>query len=84
MNSVARFSVVALVGLLLLAGGIWQFAGAQGARDVAGQKWEYKRIASDSETRLNELGAEGWELVAIASNNEKNSVHFSVFKRPAR
>lgn len=84
MKSLERISVVALVGLALLAGSAWQFAGAQVSRDVARQRWEYKKLRTDSETNLNELGAEGWELVAIASSNETNTVHFSVFKRPAR
>jgi len=40
------------------------------------QKWEYKRLEiNPSEEELNELGSQGWELVAA---NE----YYCYFKRP--
>lgn len=42
------------------------------------QKFEYKKTRDLSEEELNELGAEGWELVAIHSSFEI----CCVFKRP--
>jgi hypothetical protein len=33
------------------------------------QKWEYKRITGrNPEMELNQLGAQGWELVAVAAD----------------
>lgn len=31
--------------------------------------WEYKILGGVSEAQLNELGSEGWELVAVGVNN---------------
>jgi len=36
--------------------------------------WEYTRVSLDMD-RLNELGAEGWELVAVAGDD-------AILKRP--
>jgi hypothetical protein len=42
------------------------------------QKWEYKVIeVSTNENVLNALGAEGWELVAVAEDYQR-----LYFKRP--
>lgn len=48
------------------------------------KRWQYEKIdlnALPRKTtdldRLNEVGDEGWELVAITANN------FAIFKRPA-
>jgi hypothetical protein len=32
------------------------------------QQWEYLRVEKPSDARLNQLGEEGWELVAVASD----------------
>lgn len=57
-------------------------------------RWEHKivniqsskyRLTPDAEPELNELGAEGWELVGITSVNFKNGATDNiamVFKRP--
>ena len=45
-------------------------------------KWEYLNIRNDmmEHTSLDELGAEGWELVSVVSfNNEGNTDHFRYF-----
>lgn len=52
------------------------------------QQWEYKIIDNmcfsgySGERELNELGAEGWELVAIRTNPFNNLSEYAVFKRP--
>ena len=47
------------------------------------QKWEYLTFyGSLSEVRLNELGEEGWELIAIIVSNENADARNFYFKRP--
>ena len=57
-------------------------------------RWEYKiinvrssqyQLTPEAEPRLNDLGAEGWELVGITSVNFKSGATDNiamVFKRP--
>jgi hypothetical protein len=51
-------------------------------------KWEYRVVAyplknaTESEKVLNEMGRDGWELVAIVTREQKN-FDDAVFKRPA-
>ena len=46
------------------------------------QKWEYKIVEKTiSESQLNELGKDGWELVAVAIKATWIG-HFFYFKRP--
>jgi hypothetical protein len=42
--------------------------------------WEYHKASDD--TQLNELGSEGWELVAVTSSGAEGAAVF-YFKRPA-
>ena len=50
------------------------------------QKWEYKIIALHSESDLNRLGDQGWELVGVASGaislTEGAQVTSAILKRP--
>lgn len=51
------------------------------------QKWEYLKETNATTDTLSQLGRQGWELVAIASNTEGDSNGIStnntwVFKRP--
>jgi hypothetical protein len=51
-------------------------------RRISVQKWEYKRTVNtilDSE--LKELGAQGWELVAVTYSEHTGKTIF-YFKRP--
>jgi hypothetical protein len=32
------------------------------------QKWEYKVVHGPSQSELNQLGAEGWELVSVIAD----------------
>jgi hypothetical protein len=53
--------------------------------------WEYKfevnlgeeRIGANPEARLNRLGSEGWELVAVLVRDKTSNVVY-YFKRPKR
>lgn len=45
-------------------------------------KWEYKVEHSPGESKINQLGDEGWELVAIQSPSQNILVSTYVFKRP--
>ncbi len=73
---------IGLVALMFLAFG-WISLNSQTtqAQSVVSQKWEYKSVDKSwttvSEDKLNKLGNEGWELVAI----QNDPVRF-VFKRP--
>lgn len=48
----------------------------------AGQRWDYLIEYDIIPARLAEVGAEGWELVGIASTSNYAGVGF-YFKRPA-
>jgi len=45
------------------------------------QKWEYLKVKSPTTAQMNELGQEGWELVAVTFNAPGSAVSF-YFKRP--
>ncbi len=70
-----RNTLLALALLVLLAGGFTYQSRTQ---------WEYDFEYAPSEKRTNELGSQGWELVAIQSSGPGmgNSVPVYVFKRP--
>jgi len=61
--------VLILAALLCLAG--WT-ASAQYTRIVPRQAWEYRQVNFDGNfdmtSRLNHLGNEGWQLVAVTSS----------------
>ena len=42
--------------------------------------WEYKEAVSLSEKQVNDLGAEGWEMVGYSVDGVSNK--FMYFKRP--
>lgn len=51
------------------------------------QKWEYKKVYDPSESKLNELGDEGWELVSVVADvsgtaYETSSTIYTYLKRP--
>ena len=49
-------------------------------RAAPGSTWEYLTVPENEHFRLPQLGAEGWELVAIGGSDER----LLYFKRPAR
>jgi hypothetical protein len=69
--------VVAVIALMLMIG--WSVYAQQSRR--AKTTWEYKRvqILGGQDSTLSDLGAQGWELVAIDNNETAVSVY--VFKR---
>lgn len=48
----------------------------------ASPRWEYKIEKDADEKRLNQLGAEGWELVTLDRGSGSLSRSMFVFKRP--
>jgi hypothetical protein len=48
------------------------------------RKWEYRTLRTFDEAELNQLGAEGWELVGIAMAyvDGVGSEGRAIFKRP--
>ncbi|WP_326646031.1 DUF4177 domain-containing protein [Streptosporangium sp. NBC_01755] len=44
-------------------------------------RWEYLARGNCSADELNELGADGWELVSAAYNSDRSGFAF-YFKRP--
>lgn len=64
-------ALIAILAVLLLTG--WKMQRTQ---------WEYKFESNPRERRVNELAAEGWELVAIdAGGTGIGSISTYVFKR---
>ncbi len=45
-------------------------------------KWQYKFELNLEEHTLNELGQQGWELVAVSPCGKENSYSGFYFKRP--
>jgi hypothetical protein len=79
-NMNKNFFAGLFVGLGLL--GIFAFRPVEKDKPVAVQKWEYKVLhikppisTQKTESEMNALGAEGWELVI-------NESHSAIFKRP--
>ena len=67
-------------------------AQAQGSVSAKAERWEYKILEvrysssdrAESESALNSLGAEGWELVSAgspATGNGSSSYFYGFFKR---
>jgi hypothetical protein len=86
MSSSQR-TVSLLIGLVLILGIAWQFAGAQVDKAQRAQKWEYKQTSiatgDDGAFQLSKLGEDGWELVAAYGyGTERAIAHRCILKRP--
>jgi predicted negative regulator of RcsB-dependent stress response len=57
-------SVFALVVICVVG---WTVYGQKQQPSAHKATWEYKIVNSLSEAQLNQLGSEGWELVAVAA-----------------
>ena len=84
----ARFfvpvAVVFAVLLMLLWGGAAAQEKAKEKAAVPKTTWEYKKVSAgtlNAEASLNDLGREGWELVAVASEGKTAHV-YAYLKRP--
>lgn len=56
---------------------------AKAQQEIAHPKWEYKIEFNIKEKKANELGAQGWELVAIGNSLSGTvTVEEYIFKRP--
>jgi hypothetical protein len=78
MSAAQRLGLLLLVGCAFILGSAWQFAGAQGEKVKAVQRWEYKTIRGVD--TLNELGDEGWELVSVGQPEAR--LVYLYLKRP--
>ena len=78
MSATQRFGMLLIVGLALLLGSAWQFAGAQGEKAKVAHRWEYKTVRGTD--TLSELGDEGWELVAVGQPESR--LVYCYLKRP--
>jgi len=59
---------VCLFGTFLCGALFSSRSNGQGQAEPSNVKWEYKVVGDDGgEFKFNELGKEGWELVAVAS-----------------
>jgi hypothetical protein len=70
-----RKAYLALAMILMLGVLVWTVSG-QRQRTAAQTEWEYKIVYVPgarhmSEMKLNELGAQGWELVAFLQLNQE-------------
>lgn len=72
-----RFLAIALFLCTALAAGGWTM-------QTSRTQWEYKIVYKLNEKRANELGSDGWELVAIGGmgSGPASNVETFVFKRP--
>lgn len=78
---------IILAVLIFCVGFAWNSRAAHS--NVVRQQWEYKRMyfssptakREDVDSRLNELGAEGWELVTFQPNSGEIAFGLYVFKR---
>jgi hypothetical protein len=65
----ARALCALTVAVLLLAVALIVSNTAAARQAAATPQWEYKVESIPTEKKLNELGAQGWELVAVESSD---------------
>jgi hypothetical protein len=78
--------IILTVALLSLFASGW----SRGEATSAGSRWEYRVIefngssnepAKDAEASLNQVGAEGWELVSTESSEVRPKITYLYLKR---
>jgi uncharacterized protein YjeT (DUF2065 family) len=76
-----RLTIIAL--LVAVCAGLYFVNASSHAAPVAPHAWEYKFASNMDQQQANQLGADGWELVAIgiASDGSNPAPHVCVFKR---
>ena len=73
----SRNSMLLMAGLLMLFLTVgWTVYGQK--KSATGQTWEYRSGQNLSEEQLNSLGAEGWEMISFAM--DENRSHYFHFK----
>ena len=74
-------TILAVLSLLCVLGWSGHGQKAQPSRASNLQTWEYKIAQVDGEARLNELGAQGWELVGFEGIEPGSHFKNCVLKR---
>ena len=64
MNQKKHWIVVSVLVLVFFLVG-WTTSGQK--RNSLKTTWEYKSLANASDAALNELGAQGWELITVVN-----------------
>lgn len=80
----SRLQLLSILFIAVLAvAGAWQFAGAQGEKVAITAKWEYTSLIESDSTvsRMNLLGKDGWELVAVEPGKGTPGAAIFYFKR---
>ncbi len=72
---------LAFLSLLFVSGWISYGQKARPPKASSLQLWEYKIVQVDSEAKLNELGAQGWELVGFEGIEQGSNIRNCVLKR---
>ena len=72
-----NIAITILIAVACMSGAVWARSSQTAPRT---QQWEYLKVAGNTDTDLNRLGVQGWEL-ASTSTYESGSVVF-FFKRP--
>lgn len=85
-NQTRNLIIVALVAALVVVTCWKQSPGQGSAAKPALPRWEYKQIAA-SESALNDLGAEGWEVCAAfakvgGGGGSISTTGYAILRRP--
>lgn len=74
MKSTSKLCVTALI-LLVIAVAAWNTS-AQKPPPPKAPTWEYKVVTESDKIPLNDLGAQGWELVTVEMGGAQETYYF--------
>ena len=73
-----NIAITILIAVACMTVAVWARPGQSTPKT---QQWEYKMTSGVSESDLNKLGEQGWELTGIQRNFDNNGATY-FFKRP--